>query len=275
MNKNPLLVKSALIGKIPFMKNKTRDLYLKYISDHRLSRVLSGRQGLSETLSAYSIGSTYETDLVFDSIEINTNSHFSENEWIALGMLLRAYKEVEGINLMHLYNCLYSHDNNIISGHVVTGRTYTLYTSTQFPLKVTIGEKRLDINPTSVYRPVIIEVPKSDIESLIDIKIEYFEKICRISYLVEGAYVGLDFDKLNYPLSENRLIPGFMGIGEYSPKLVEFFAGTLITDLSNKKLISNVDRKLNSPGQTFKERVNSSTSGWCNKDGYCDRRVKV
>ena len=121
MNKNPLLIKNFLIGRIPFMKGKTLVLYKKYLSEGKYSKLLKDHENLSEVLSAYSMNSTYKTDFVFDRADITYNTYFNEKEWIALGMVLRAYQEVEGLNLMHLYNCLFRGEDNIAYGHVVTG----------------------------------------------------------------------------------------------------------------------------------------------------------
>lgn len=264
MNKNPLLIKSSLTGQIPFMKGRTLALYKKFISENKFQKVLrSLSNGQTEILSAYTMNSEYKTDFVFDGIEVTPSIHFSEEEWIALGMLLRAHKEVDGINLLHLYNCLFRASGKIVYGHVVTGRTYTLYTSTQLPLKIRIiGISRkpmeIQVNSLNTLNPYTFRVPskvKEDTEtgeilevleiigneSLVEIEIEFSSSTYQPSTLVEGIYDGLLSTGETYVLRTgptDKFIPQPLGIGEYSERLVEFFAGTLVTKLSNPKVIS-------------------------------------
>lgn len=138
MNYNPLLVKNFLIGKIPFIKERTTDLYGEYISNRKFSKVISSED--SETLSAYSMFNNYVTNFIFDEGDITTDTHFSEKEWNLLGLFLRALSEVENVNLMHLYNCLYNYEGVTIKGSVVTGRTYTLYSSSRLGLEIYIKD---------------------------------------------------------------------------------------------------------------------------------------
>lgn len=246
MNKNPLLIKSSLTGQIPFMKGRTLALYKKFISENKFQKVLrSLPNGQTEILSAYTMNSEYKTDFVFDGIEVTPSIHFSEEEWIALGMLLRAHKEVDGINLLHLYNCLFRASGKIVYGHVVTGRTYTLYTSTQLPLKIRIGlQEPIEITVSSLntLNPYILRIP-ADLgnESLVEIEIEFGSSTYQPSTLVEGIYDGLLSTGETYVLRTgptDKFIPQPLGIGEYSERLVEFFAGTLVTKPSNPKVIS-------------------------------------
>lgn len=286
MNKNPLLIKNFLSGKIPFMKGKTLSLYSKYLSENKFSKVLESNPKYSETLSAYRVGATYPTDFVFDGVKVTPTVFFSEDEWIALGMLLRAYKEVEGVSLLHLYNCLYNSSKNTVQGHVVTGRVYSLYSSTQFPIKVYLGDSTQPwkILPSiSQHHPTILEIPESlvqtvegeSVESLVKITLEFLGDTYQPSAMFEGRYSGISLNTISDPYKEVRLIPEFVKIGEYSTKLIEFFSGTLITKLSNPKLISSVNNSLKAKGRTFEEKVINATPGFYNKDGYMDRRIDV
>ena len=300
MNKNPLLVKSCLLEKIPFIKGKTADLYGRYLSNHRFSKLI-GDSGLSETVSAFTMNSKYKLndsqihggidpkDFIFDLVDITPSKFFSEKEWIALGMVLRAYKEVENINLMHLYNCLYSGENNRIRGFVVTGRMYTLYSSTQLPVGVTITDpvtgkskvgkiRSLSRNNPTVIAPYIDGVKQ---DRLVEILLEFTGNNYQPSTLVEGVYRGLSLKTLknsanrSIAYKDKYLVPENLKIGEYSSKLVEFFAGTLVTPLSDSKLISNVGSKLPGVGSTVWDKVKENTVGLYNQDGYLDRRSKV
>ena len=282
MNKNPLLIKNFLIGKIPFMKGKTLILYKKCLSRGKYSRLLRDHEDLSEVLSAYSMNSTYKTDFVFDRANITYNTYFNENEWVALGMVLRAYQEVEGINLMHLYNCLFRGEDNIAYGHVVTGRTYTIYALSQLETKLTIytnetNPQGLILSSSSVCTPTTFTVDKeeSEPERLVRIEVEFSGLKTQRTMLAEGTYSGINLQTLRDSFQEKNLIPEILGFGEYSSKLVEFFSGSLITPHSNPKLISYVNRLLMGEGVTFEEKVINSTPGWHNKDGYLDRRIEV
>lgn len=267
MNKNPLLIKNFLMGKIPFMKEKTEYLYKKYLSNHKFSKK---SDEVIETISAYTLGSTYETDFVFDLADIHPNIHFTEKEWILLGMLLRAYKEVESIRLMHLYNCLYSGSGNTVRGHVVTGRTYTLYTWSQLGATIRIDGEIYDYGvkkQLTAHTPLIIKVPEKVVEQLVEITIEFNGLTYQRVALFEGSYAGI-FD---YNQKNTDLIPRLLGIGEYSDRLVEFFAGTLITPLSDSKLIKSVtwDLGISSLGDPVKE----IHPGWHEKDGYIGKEI--
>lgn len=282
MNKNPLPIKNFLIGKIPFMKGKTQVLYKKYLSEGKYSKLLKDHENLSEVLSAYSMNSTYKTDFVFDRADITYNTYFNEKEWIALGMVLRAYQEVEGLNLMHLYNCLFRGENNIAYGHVVTGRTYTIYALSQLETRLTIytndtSPQSLVLSSSSVCNPTTFTVEKEEgePERLVRIEVKFSGLKTQRTMLAEGTYVGINLHTLKDSFQERSLIPEILGFGEYSSKLVEFFSGSLITPQSNSKLISYVNRLLMGEGTTFEEKVVNSTPGWHNKDGYLDRRIEV
>ena len=298
MNLNPLLIKSSLTGKIPFMKNKTLSLYGKYISNNILSKVLkeSTFQGelKSETISAYTLNSAYEVDFTFDEVDITNSDSFSQKEWIALGMLLRAYKEVENINLLHLYNCLYRANNKTVYGNLVSGRMYTLYGYTQIPVilrfKSSEADEPFEIKLKSLngLNPYIFRCPyysedgwnsESGLESLIEIEIEFSGYSYRPCTLLEGKFGTLldGVGKRSYePKIEtdevkifnkgpiNSLVPEFLGIGEYSSRLVEFFSGTLITGLSNSKLRSEANSKIN----------DYTLPKFCNKDGFIGKEVQ-
>lgn len=294
MNKNPLLVKSSLVERIPFLKGKTSELYGRYLSDHRFNK--RGNSGVIETVSAFTMNTNYKLndsqlnatdfsikDLVFDQVDITTSKFFSEKEWIALGMVLRAYKEIENVNLMHLYNCLYSAEGNKVRGFVVTGRLYTLYSSTQLPVKITITDM---IDPTKVKtgqirslsrnNPTIISPYLEGVgeDRVVEVTLEFTGNNYQPCTLVEGVYRGLSLKTLSGSLDTKTLVPENLKIGEYSDKLVEFFAGTLVTPLSDSKLISSVGSKL-AGGSTVWEGVIRNTEGYYNQDGYLDRRSKI
>lgn len=282
MNKNPLLIKNFLIGRIPFMKGKTLVLYKKYLSEGKYSKLLKDHENLSEVLSAYSMNSTYKTDFVFDRADITYNTYFNEKEWVALGMVLRAYQEVEGLNLMHLYNCLFRDENNIAYGHVVTGRTYTIYALSQLETRLTIytndtSPQSLVLFSSSVCSPTTFTVEKEEgePEKLVRIEVKFSGLKTQRTMLAEGTYAGVNLQTLKDSFQERNLIPEILNFGEYSSKLVEFFSGSLITPQSNSKLISYVNRLLMGEGTTFEEKVVNSTPGWHNKDGYLDRRIEV
>ena len=300
MNKNPLLVKSSLLEKIPFLKGRTAELYGRYLSNHRFSKII-GDSGLSETVSAFTMNSKYKLndsqihggidpkDFIFDQADITPSKFFSEKEWIALGMVLRAYKEVENINLMHLYNCLYSGENNRIRGFVVTGRMYTLYSSTQLPVKVTVTDQVTGLSREGRIRslsrnnPTLItpSIEGTNSDRLVEISLEFTGNNYQPSTLVEGVYSGLSLKTLDNSANgftastDKYLVPENLKIGEYSSKLVEFFAGTLVTPLSDSKLISNIGNKLPRSGATVWDKVKENTTGLYNQDGYLDRRSKV
>ena len=281
MNKSPLLIKSALIERIPFIKGKTLPLYGKYFSDQRLYKSLE-KSISPETLTAYSLNSDYKVDFIFDRIDITASESFSEEEWLALGHLLRAYKEVENISLMHLYNCLYGERGNSAYGKVVSGRSYTLYTSTQYPLvlKYTYnGEEIGKIKTTksvSISSPLKVEVPVFkvpetgvEVEVVYDLEIIFFGVKTSPATLVEGIYSGLS----SSPQTSVNLVPELLRPGEYSSRLVEFFSGTLITPLSNNKLISQALSNLISPGGDLRTKAISSSKRVFNKDGFIGKET--
>ena len=343
MNYNPLLIKSFIIGNMPFIKELTQGKYGMYLSNHKFSQE-SG--SIEETVSAYTLrvddptrrgylinrpGVLSQTiEFALDESDIKGTTYFSEREWIGLGLLLRAYKEVEGIDLMHLYNCLYSASGDQVTGKVVIGREYTLYGSSQLPVEIIAKYRNTDLEIEIVpSKPV--EVITGNLSSgqatnlsntiaedteggqitpvennqkkylsrsdpihfkvinkentqvspgiLVDLTIKFVSGEWQPSTLVEGNYPGLrylsglkDPFSVGYPL-EN--LPEPLGVGEYSRKLVEFAAGSLITHLSEEKLRTSVERQLTRGGTTFEEKVKKATPGVFNKDGYCDRRIKV
>lgn len=295
MNKNPLLIKSSLLERIPFMRGKTSELYGRYLSNKRFNKMM-GTKGMVETVSAFSMNSKYKLndsqfnggidpkELVFDQVDITPSKFFSEDEWIALGMVLRAYKEIENIDLMHLYNCLYLGEDNKIKGFVVSGRTYTLFSSTQLPVTIVVSDRvsgkyrEGKIRSLSRNSPTLIVPTVDDVHSdrLVEISIEFTGNNYQQSTLVEGVYRGLSLKTLsNESRSSDYLVPENLKIGEYSDKLVEFFAGTLVTPLSDSKLISSINSKLQGDSQSIWDRVVKNTRGFYNQDGYLDRRNKI
>ena len=287
MNKNPLLIKNFLTGKIPFMKGKTLSLYRKFLSENKFKKAFSVGDK-TETLSAYTMNAGYDIDFVFDQSDISPVTYFSENEWVFLGLALRAYKEVEGINLMHLYNCLYTGTKNKVVGKVVVGRPYTLYTYSQLPITLTLPEVIVDdkpatdtINNLAASKPLVFWVTskgfayqkpeEEEFESLVDIEIEFsnLKKYSRATLIEGNTYGGLRFN------GSDKIIPELLKEGEYSSKLVEFFAGTLITPKSDPKLISSVNYGFRSNGVDLWDKAKKDTPGIYNKDGYVDRRVDV
>lgn len=297
MNKNPLLIKNAIMGKIPFMKDKTQALYLRYLSENKLSRILADHSGMEEILSAYQMKPNYDIDFVLDEADVDPITDFSEDEWDALGMLLRAYKEVEGISLMHLYNCLYKVVDRVAYGKVVTGRTYTLYSSSCFGLNLRIyidpdNPTNLRLIYSSPLTPNIFTVDsvkttviteetlgdrkeeERDIGKLVDLQIDLPSPTDLQFTLVEGEYSTLKMSSLTDYTKQKELVPEVLEFGGYSSKLVEFFAGTLITPMSDEKLISNLNKKLSPAGGVLWDKVVVNTVGVHNKDGYVDRRVR-
>ena len=319
MNKNPLLIKNFLTGNIPFMKGKTLSLYKKYLSENKFKKAFNkGNQ--TETISAYTMNSTYDIDFIFDQADISPVTYFSEKEWIFLGLALRAYKEVEGIDLMHLYNCFYKGDSDKLKGKVVVGRIYTLYSFTQLPvtIRISIGGEELSLvrSSLSAHHPLIFYITENGLidlssklknkkeeftrssteyisesnlleeivyeekeksgenyEALVDIEMEFTGIKYQRATLVEGyGYSGFNF--LNIANS-NGVIPELLKEGEYSSKLVEFFAGTLITKKSDPKLISSVNYGFRSNGIDLWDKAKKDTPGIFNKDGFVDRRVNV
>ena len=75
--------------------------------------------------------------------------------------------------------------------------------------------------------------------------------------------------------TSDRLVPEILNPGEYSSKLVEFFAGTLVTPLSDSKLIANIGSKLPGSSPSVWSRVIENTKGFYNQDGYLDRRNRI
>lgn len=327
MNYNPLLIKSFIIGNMPFIKELTQGKYGMYLSNHRFSQKSGSTE---ETVSAYTLrvddptrrgylinrpGVLSQTiEFALDETDIKATTYFSEREWIGLGLLLRAYKEVEGVDLMHLYNCLYSASDDQVTGKVVIGREYTLYGSSQLPVEIIAKyidtQLEIEIVPPKPVEAIskdqgdgqvndmgnepkkylsrsdpihfkVVEKADHPVPPgiLADLTIKFVSGEWQPATLVEGNYPGLrylsglkDPFSVGYPL-EN--IPEPLGVGEYSRKLVEFAAGSLITPLSEEKLRTSVERQLTRGGATFKEKVKRATPGVFNKDGYCDRRVKV
>lgn len=278
MNKNPLLIKSALMGEIPFIKEKTKLRYGKFISEGKFQKTLENIDQ-TETLTAYTMNSEYKTEFVFDKVTISSSKSFSEGEWIALGMLLRAYREVEGVNLLHLYNCLYKGENNVLYGKVIRGRSYSLYTSTLLPVTIKIGRgSEIVVDSMNSIKPYIftaIEIKDGETlkgDSILDISIEFTGNSSQPCMLAEGEYgslldsnnSGVDSEgkvkKLS--LGPNKLVPQILGIGEYSDRLVEFFAGTLATKLSNPKVFSQASQTAFSLPMVH------------NKDGYYGKEVQ-
>ena len=304
MNYNPLLVKNFLIGQIPFIKERTESLYGKYLSDNKFLEIIPESE-TPEILSAYSMFNNYITNFVFDEGDISSNSEFSEKEWDMLGIFLRGLAEVENVNLMHLYNCFYNYSGLKVKGKVVTGRIYTLYSSSRLtlnlsvadfygrPLRITILDGDIPsteiedsdqnyigvkLNSISKNSPVhfIVEPGENPKGVLVKITMEFEQIVNTLSGLFEGSYPGLnDLSVLLNPKKETRLIPSNLKIGEYARKLVEFFAGTLITPLSNSKLRENLSRELPGSSYKFEERVIENTPGIYNKDGYMDRRIDL
>jgi hypothetical protein len=190
---------------------------------------------------------------------------------------------------MHLYNCQYSGENNRIRGFVVTGRVYTLYSSTQLPVKVTVTDqvtglsREGQIRSLSRNNPTLIipSIEGTNSDRLVEISLEFTGNNYQPSTLVEGVYRGLSLKTLNNSANKSTaytdkyLVPENLKIGEYSSKLVEFFAGTLVTPLSDSKLISNIGNKLPGSGATVWDKVKENTTGLYNQDGYLDRRSKV
>ena len=274
------------MGKIPFMKGKTLALYNKYLSGGRFSKVLESTIGpdgkekaLTETLAAYTLNSTYKTDFIFDQTDISPTTQFNEKEWILLGMLLRAYKEIENISQMHLYNCFYQGRSDTLYGHIVTGRVYTLYCQSTNLVKLKMyveGDKPVvkTLYSTHVAAPYQFTAPtgESGLEKLIEVELEFYGGSWLPSTLVEGQYQGL---------KGNQCLPGdlvaeIMQPGEYSSKLVEFFAGTLITPLSDPELKRiSYSRVANQGGLNTQENIALATPGYHNKDGYIDRRLDL
>lgn len=293
MNKNPLLIKSCLLERIPFIKGKTAKLYGRYLSNHRLNKTLVSN-GSSETVSAFTMNTKYKLndnqsylgidprDFVFDKADVSSSKFFSEKEWVALGMVLRAYKEVEGVNLLHLYNCLYSAERNKIKGFVVTNRSYTLYSDTQLPVKLTLVDPNTGLSNTGVIKsissknPTIIRpfIKEFDYEKPVEIYLEFSGSEYQPCVMVEGTYRGLTIQELSKGTSTHP-VPENLKIGEYSDKLVEFFAGTLVTPMSDSKLISNVGARLPGSGKNIWENTITNTVGLYNQDGYLDKRSKV
>ena len=307
MNRNPLLIKNFLMEKFPFIKDKTLKLYSKYLSDRKFSKAI-GDGNISETLSAYTLLAKYPVDFVFDTADISPTTNFSEKEWIALGMLLRAYKEVEGINLMHLYNCFYRAEGNKITGHVVSGRTYALYSSTIWPITISFisqngeiledsGEMAKEnsfglkstrisipynrslsnVSPTLLTAPKTMGVDGKILESLITIELEFTGNY-QPAMLVESINdKGSDYGKISTeaigePSKQKSLVPEILNPGEYSSKLAEFFAGTLITKQNNSYLYNSVENVVVARGE---KSIEEATRGWHNVDGYIDRRIDV
>lgn len=310
MNYNPLLIKSFIVGKIPFIKERTLARYNKYISDHKFSQVLEGNPDITETISAYTLKKSdtrvrgYQinrpaeisqtVEFLLDETDITSSKYFSEREWIALGLLLRAYNEIENINLMHLYNCLYSGSSDMVTGKVLTGRKYTLYGSTQLPVAITASYLNSEnlITPLQVKvdhtltilskaNPIHLEVIDDGnvLGRLVDISIRFNFGKYQPATLVEGDYKSIiNLDRLQDPYynpDELNPIPETLALGEYSRKLVEFVAGTLITPLSDEKLLLMAEKGLTNGGSTFSEKVKKATPGIFNKDGYLDRRIKL
>ena len=281
MNPNPLFIKNFLMGEIPFTKNKTKSSYGRYISDHKLIKDFTGEGPTgSEVLTAYTMANNYSTDFVFDKADISPNIFFSDKEWIILGTLLRAYKEVEGINLLHLYNCLHSAEESKIYGYIVSGRTYTLYSSTRYPVQIwysTLGEDKIVLPSVSRNSPYTFTVKKGEdgVEKIVKIELDFIGRKYPESSLFEGSYKGLSLKNIKGETPITETIPEPLRIGEYSNKLIEFFAGTLITDLSDDLLKANLERGLISPKLTLKEKIIDLTPGWFNKDGYLDRRTII
>jgi hypothetical protein len=310
MNYNPLLIKSFIAGKMPFIKERTLARYNKYLSDHRFSQVLEDDPTKTETVSAYTLRKSntgirgYQinrpaeisqtAEFLLDEADITYSEYFSEREWMALGLLLRAYKEVENVDLMHLYNCLYSGSSDTVVGKVLTNRKYTLYGSTQLPVSITASylssenistslSVRVDHSLTilSKANPIHLEVVDDGnvLGRLVDISIQFYLGKYQPATLVEGDYKSIvNFDRLQDPYynpDESNPIPETLALGEYSRKLVEFAAGTLITPLSDENLLLTSEKALTKGGSTFSEKVKKATPGIFNKDGYLDRRVKI
>lgn len=349
-NRNPQLIKSAIIGRIPFLKEKTLSLYSRYLSDNKFVGVNRETKN-EEILTAYEMWSP--VGMVLNQATISTGDGFTEDDWVALGMVLRGYKEIEGINLMHLYNCFYRSSGRYSYGKMVTGRVYTLYTSTQFnpslsislddgtcklcytyledgTLKIWISEEEIKIDPTGavvkdedlteesvgesedlsseeltteeeyttlspadsiVLAPIQLDNPlKLIIENiegraegiLVDVTLEFKTSTHHQASLFEGEYSGLiinDLFRKNKTPEEIVLIPETLKEGTYSNKLVEFFAGTLITPDSNPTLLENLKSEVQvdllDTGYTFWEWVLVNTPGCFNKDGYLDRRIDL
>ena len=238
--------------------------------------------GGSEVLSAYSLNSEYITDFIFDEVEVSNSTTFSEKEWIALGMLLRAYKEVDTIDLLHLYNCLFKEEGKVVYGHVVTGRTYTLYTSTQLPVTIRLksGDSVLSetkLKSLNTLSPLIFRIPINtgsfpQIETLVEIEIEFSGSSPQTCTLLEGCFDGLlDGMGGEQPISklvsgpQGKLVPEQLKVCEYSDRLVEFFAGTLVTKLSNPKVISTASQVTNS----------SHILKFHNNDGFIGKEVRL
>lgn len=302
MNYNPLLVKNFLIGKIPFVKEKTLSLYKKYLSEGKFSQGIYEGDELtgSEILTAYTMLNNYHTDFVFDEGTIVNSTSFNQKEWDLLGMFLRAYAEIEGVNLLHLYNCLYTREGAIITGGVVTGRIYTLYSYSYLPITLSAKdfsgrviklseikegvesdpENSLTFGSISKVKPIHFRVMAlSDSGEvipgdLVDFKLEFSSEANLLTALVEGNYPGYFPTSLD-PYSEKQLIPENLRVGEYSRKLIEFLAGTLVTELSDPQLIANLSRELTGSALSFKQRVIDKTPGVYNKDGYMDRRIDL
>ena len=111
-------------------------------------------------------------------------------------------------------------------------------------------------------------------EKVVKITLEFTGESYQPCTLVEGIYRGLSHRILDKGTSE-ILIPENLKIGEYSGKLIEFLAGTLVTPLSDYRLLNSLGGKLACSTSELRGKVIENTKGFYNQDGYLDRRSKI
>lgn len=231
----------------------------------------------------------------FLSHEVSSLSYSDETHYL-LGMYLRALKEIDNLDYMHLYSCIqYSEvigSKKLWHAPVIFGRTYSVKVNTYWPITVNLKYSNTGISltgdlllkTTGSNSSVIlgsagnvIDWEKLERNEIFD---EFLELVITTrpevqASVVEGSFANLTPGKMkSIDGYVCKTIPSVLcNYRRFSTKLVELLLETAITEDSNSAIKTRALQLY--PADSIEEAARKYTNGIYDVDGFIDKRLIV
>lgn len=235
------------------------------------------------------------------SHEVSSLEYSDETHYL-LGMYLRALKELEGLDYMHLYNCVqYS---EVIGSKrywhvpIVYGRTYTLKANTYEPIEIdlkysnksdSLFENTKILSTSGSSTAIILGSTGNAIDWNLINRQQIFDEFLELVVItrpniqvavVEGSFSNLIPGRVKVCIENcdfieiSKTVPSILcNYKRFSDKLIELLLDTAITEKSNDSIKEKALQLY--PANSIKEAAKFYTIGTYDIDGYIDKRLIV
>ena len=211
-------------------------------------------------------------------------------------MYLRALKEIDNLDYMHLYNCIqYSEvvgSKKLCHVPVIFGRTYSVKVNTYRPITVNLKYSNTNISLTGdlLLKTTgsnsaiilgsagnVIDWNKLERNEIFD---EFLELVITTrpdvqASVVEGSFANLTPGKMNSADGDVcKTVPSVLcNYRRFSTKLIELLLETAITEDSNSTIKTKALQLY--PANSIEEAARKYTDGIYDVDGFIDKRLIV